>query len=287
MTTTRPRYREQILGAADKLPPFSPILSKVLATLADENVSFSGLSTLIEKDAVLAGNMLKLVNSAMYGRKGTVNSVRHAVSLLGMVKVRNMVLSLSVSNMWSSVKLPSPWSAKQFNIHSVAVGVLSDLLVLEVPVPYGEGAFVAGLMHDLGKLLIASALRPEFEAIVALHARRGGDFQACEVELLGIGHAALSAAVLEKWNLPAPIHRAVAYHHLPDQADCNRLHVAHVIEAADNYVNSAGYPVLTTAIAAPPNPNPRLMLEKFHIDDRLERVIESFQTEFDALRSFF
>ena len=286
LTTTRNGYREQILGAAERLPPFSPILAKVLATLSDDGVSLSGLAALIEKDAVLAGNILKLVNSAMYGRKGTVNSVRHAVSLMGMVKVRNLVLSLSVSQMWSNVKLPKPWSTKQFNIHSVAVGVLSDLLVLEVPVPYGEGAFVAGLMHDIGKLLIASATCPEFEAIVALHSRRGGSMQACEVEVLGIGHAALSAAVLEKWNFPAPIHRAVAFHHLPEQADSNQLHLAHVLEAADEYVNQAGYPVLD-GIAAPPSPDAPLLIERFHLAGGREALIQSFQSEFDAIRSFF
>src|SRR5215470_13616453 len=89
---------EKILGSLDKLPPFSPVLTRLLATLADEDVSFGTLAGIIETDAVLAGNLLRVVNSVLYGRPASINSVRHAVSILGSVKVRNMVLGLSVTH---------------------------------------------------------------------------------------------------------------------------------------------------------------------------------------------
>src|SRR5436190_447470 len=93
--------RDRILGALDKLPPFSPVLTRLLATLADEDVSFGELAAIIETDAVLAGNLLRVVNSPLYGRISTINSVRHAVAILGSVKIRNLVLGLSVSRRWS------------------------------------------------------------------------------------------------------------------------------------------------------------------------------------------
>ena len=99
-------YREKALRGLGDLPPFSPILNKLLATLADEDVSFARLAELIEKDTVLAGNVLRLVNSALYGRRGTISSVRHAVSLMGVVKLRNSAMTLSVSRMWSQAKTP-------------------------------------------------------------------------------------------------------------------------------------------------------------------------------------
>src|SRR5579863_2286656 len=115
--------RDQALACLGKLPPFSPMLTRVIATLAEEDVSFGKVGELIEKDTVLAGNILKLVNSALYGRRGTVNSVRHAVSLLGIAKLRNATLSLSVSRMWSRLKTPPGWSGAQFNLHSAAVAI--------------------------------------------------------------------------------------------------------------------------------------------------------------------
>src|SRR3954470_15205480 len=138
--------REKILGSLDRLPPFSPVLTRLLATMANENVSFGELAGIIETDAVLAGNLLRVVNSPLYGRISTINSVRHAVSIMGTVKIRNLVLGLSVSRRWAGAKAPRQWNAPMFNAHSLAVAVLADLIALETPVPYAEGAFAAGLL---------------------------------------------------------------------------------------------------------------------------------------------
>src|SRR5438132_10525488 len=113
--------RDRILGALDKLPPFSPVLAKLLATLSDDDVSFGELAGIIETDAVLAGNLLRVVNSPLYGRISTINSVKHAVAILGSVKIRNLVLGLSVSRRWAGAHVPRNWNARQFNMHSLAV----------------------------------------------------------------------------------------------------------------------------------------------------------------------
>src|SRR5579884_3619287 len=135
--------RDKVLRSLGRLPPFSPVLNRVLASISGEDFSFSAVADLIEKDTVLAGNVLKIVNSALYGRRGTVNSVRHAVSLLGINKLRNAVLSMSIARMWNSVKTPPGWSMTRFNMHSVAVAILCDLLAQYTSVEYGEGAFIA------------------------------------------------------------------------------------------------------------------------------------------------
>ncbi len=124
----------------------------------------------------MAGNVLRLVNSALYGLRGTVNSIRHAVSLLGISKLRNATLSMSVARMWSQVKTPPGWSTANFNQHSVGVGILSDLLAQGLAVEYAEGAFAAGLFHDLGLLLVAIGMHDEYKQIrsAARSNRRNG-----------------------------------------------------------------------------------------------------------------
>jgi HD-like signal output (HDOD) protein len=191
-----PVCENQLLRSLDRLPPFSPILNRLLATLAQEDVSFANLSEVIEKDTVLAGNVLRLVNSALYGLPGSVNSVRHAVAILGMVKLRNVVMSLSISRMWRNVRTPEGWSSARFNLHSVATAILSDLLAQRLPAPYPEGAFVAGLMHDIGKLLIGISLPGEFGMIGARFELGGCSLEECEREVLGATHAAESGAAL-------------------------------------------------------------------------------------------
>jgi putative nucleotidyltransferase with HDIG domain len=277
--------RNRILASLDKLPPFSPVLTRLLATLADEDVSFGALAGIIETDAVLAGNLLRVVNSALYGRASSINSVRHSVSILGSVKIRNLVLGLSVTHRWAGAAVSPKWDSRQFNAHSLAVAVLSDLVALELPVPYPEGAFTAGLLHDVGKLLIAVAMPQEFEQICGIYETGGDTLADCEVDVTGITHAEISGAILERWKLPKPIQEAVAFHHSPALANQQNLHLAHVIEASNHYANMAG-------LGMPPyRHHPVVAFEncysKFGLENCVLKVAETFQTEFEALRTFF
>ncbi len=179
-------------------------------------MSFAKIADLIEKDTVLAGNILKLVNSALYGLAGTVNSIRHAVSLLGINKLRNAALSMSVARMWSQVKTPAGWSTANFNQHSVGVGILSDLLAQRLNVEYAEGAFAAGLFHDLGLLLVAIGMHDEYKQLSLLCQQSHKWEPEYEIQVLGLTHAELSAEALEQWNLPDEIQTAVRYHGSPE-----------------------------------------------------------------------
>jgi HD-like signal output (HDOD) protein len=261
------------------------VLTRLLATLADEDVSFGELAAIIETDAVLAGNLLRVVNSPLYGRIATINSVRHAVAILGSAKIRNLVLGLSVSRRWAGARVPGKWNPRQFNAHSLAVAVLSDLVALELPVPYPEGAFTAGLLHDVGKLLIALAMPEEFETISGVYESGGDSAEDCELDVTGVTHAEISGAILEKWKLPKPIQQGAGCHHLPDQAAGGGLHLAYVIEAADHYINSAG-------LGMPPyRHHPVAMFEnssrKFGLNECVLKVGEAFQAEFEAVRTMF
>lgn len=277
-------YRRQALQNLDRLPPFSPILNRLLASLAQEDVCFAELAAFIEKDTVLAGSVLRLVNSPLYGLRGTVTSVRHAVAILGLVKLRNVVLGLSVSRLWAGIKAPPGWSSAAFNQHSVATALLADLLVEVAAVPHAEGAFVAGLLHDIGKLLVAISLPREYVLLSRLLA--GGDRSAleCERELLGTDHAELSASVLERWNLPAPIQSAVRFHHHPELADQGQLHLAHVVHTADLLAADLGYSAPT---AAENRPSAALAVETLGAATALPRLLERFQNEFDLVKEFF
>jgi len=278
-------YEDQVIRSLDRLPPFSPILNRLLATLAKEDVSFAELAEVIEKDTVLAGNVLRLVNSALYGFQGTVNSVRHAVAILGLAKLRNAVMSLSISRMWRTVRTPEGWSSASFNIHSVATGILSDLLAQKLPAPYPEGAFVAGLLHDIGKLLIATSLPQEYALIRARFGAGEQPMEECEREVLGTTHAGLSGAALGKWNLPSPIQRAVTFHHAPDEANYGQLDLSHVVHAADQLAIDLGHAVLS--VGSEQGETSAKTLETLGISGQIPRLLEQFQQEFDVLRGFF
>jgi HD-like signal output (HDOD) protein len=280
--------RARALESLERLPPFSPILNRLLAGLAREDVSFVRIADVIEKDTVLAGNVLRLVNSALYGRSATINSVRHAVSLLGVNKLRNATLTMSVTRMWNQVQVPRGWSMSRFNLHSVATAMLGDVVAQAAPIDYAEGAFAAGLFHDLGRLLMAIGLPEEYEQITMLSTSRHFARWECEMEVVGFTHAELSADALERWNLPVEIRTAVLNHHTQerDQAAGGQISLSRAIAAVDAYANANGYALSDTDEGD--KERGTTMLLALGIDEAsLPTLLESFTAEFTAIRAMF
>jgi HD-like signal output (HDOD) protein len=266
-----------------RLPPFSPILTKLMATLSKEDVMVGQLADWIEKDSVLTGNVMRMVNSAAYGRSGRVSSVRHAITILGTARLRNIVLSLSVCKMMEQVKLPNGWSAKEFNLHGVAVANMADILAQYAAIEYGEGAFVAGLLHDVGKLLFAVVCPEAYSAILAT-VREGKSFYDAESAVFGFTHADLSHAVVERWKLPEPIQVATRFHHSPDAklAGGTGLTLARAVHIADGVVNTLGISCLN-ANETPRDPLP--LLESIVGSSKVDRVLKAFYQELDAMKA--
>jgi HD-like signal output (HDOD) protein len=280
--------RARALRCLGELPPFSPILNRLLASLAKEDVSFNKLGDLIEKDPVMAGNLLHLVNSALYARRGSINSVRHALSLLGINKLRNAVLGMSITRMWNQVRTPPTWSMARFNMHSSAVAILSDLLSQRLSVDYAEGAFVAGLLHDVGRMLIALGLAEEYSHILTLHESQGKPLLECETELIGLTHPELSAEALAHWNLPAPIQNGVRFHHSPEldrsPIGPGEVRLSRVIDAANQYVNSLGVSIFKKCAEIAD----ATLIESLGLTaDQLEVILADFKTEYEAMSAFF
>lgn len=286
-TTATRSAREQALRGLSQLPPFPVILNKLIATLACEEASFVEIGDLIEKDTVVAGNVLRLVNSALYGRRANVSSVRHAVSLLGINKLRNAALGMSVARMWNQVHTPPDWSVAKFNLHSVATAMLADAFAQRVSVEYPEGAFVAGLFHDLGRLLIAIALPEEHAAISRLYQAGDRTLCDCEREVIGVTHAELSSDALGLWKLPESVRIAALRHHaaeLPARPD-GALHLGALVSAANQYVNGRGLSI-DARFSTPDRPSAG-SIEALGIGGNLAALIEDFEKELESIRWLF
>ena len=274
--------RDKALEGIGKMPPFSPVLTKLLASLAKDDIMVTELADWIEKDTVLTGNVMRMVNSAAYGRMGTVASVRHAITILGTNRLRNIVLGLSVCNMMAQLKLPTGWSTKQFNLHAVAVANMSDLIVQNMAVEYAEGAFVAGLLHDVGKLLLAVSCPEEYADVIAVAKREGRELFDVEVAQLGFSHAELSQKVLESWKLPLPVQVAARFHHNPDNDDS-----APGLTALSRALQLADFTVNAMAITAVPDDrevkDPVPILHASGLGNKCERMLKTFDQEMEAI----
>jgi HD-like signal output (HDOD) protein len=278
--------RRQAMGSVAKLPPFSAVMNKLMSTLADEDVSFGEVATVIEQDTVLAGNVLKVVNSAAYGRRGTVNSVRHAVSMLGLARVRNTAMTISVGQMWGRLDLHPQWSPKQFHMHSMAAATIADLLALELKVNYPEGAFTAGLLSGVGLLLMATALRNEYTQLGRCYelaaVSSGGSLEACETALFGFPHYELSADVLEHWGLPEAISGAVR--RAGQAADSDVTQLNQLVHLSIALASQTGHPIQSWVRA--PLGEPRATFAQVGLAGHAEVMLATYDVQMQAMLPF-
>jgi len=240
-----PNRLGQALKLVGELPPLSPMVRHLLATLYSPNdtISLSQVALWIEKDTITAGRVLALANSAYYGRAEPILSIRHAVTHLGLNAIRNLVTSMAMSRYWNRIPTPVEWSTSRFNAHSIAVAVLSDMIAATISPGHGQTAFLAGLFHDIGQVGIASLLRNDPGGLKELRASKHAHLEQAESELLGFCHSELSAAVVRSWNLPADIEQAVRLHEA--EIDSNRIQgedvaLSEIVHVADVYVDYEG-----------------------------------------------
>jgi HD-like signal output (HDOD) protein len=278
-------YRAKALKSLDNLPPFSPILNRLIATLASDDVSFAEVGGLIEKDTVMSGNVLRMVNSALYGRRGEISSVRHAVSLMGLTKLRNTVMTLSMSRLWSQVRTPNGWPAARFNQHGAAAAVMTDLLAQKVPTEYPEGGFVAGLLHDIGFLLLGISNAGIFGEIRERHLFSSQPLEECEREVIGMDHAGLSAAALAQWNLPEPIQQAVHDQFAPPNRTGDEFPLSWLLQGAERLLMVREVTIFETG--RPPEMAPADILEPLKLDEEWDDLLNEFEREFEPIRAFF
>ena len=228
------------------LPPLSPMVRHLLATLysSSDETSLSQVALWIEKDTLTSGRTLALANSAYYARREPILSIRQAVSRLGMNAIRNLVVSMSMSRYWNRIPTPADWSTSRFNAHSIGTAVLSERIASVLSPANTEVAFLAGLFHDIGHVIIAILLRDNMDGRKRLSSAEHAGLQDLELELVGFTHPELSARIVRSWNLPASIEEAVRHHETiiessrPNSLD--EVPLCQIVQAADCCVDCEG-----------------------------------------------
>lgn len=281
LVRTHNAFRDSALRAADRLPLLSSVLQRSMRLLAQgDDVSIMDLGAVIEEDAVITGSLLAIANSVFYSRNKNVSSVRLAIARLGVNKTRNVLLGLTVGKCFNSVKIQGPWSLARFNMHSLAVGTLSDLLVQNVKSGNPEWAFMAGLLHDIGLPLLAVGLPEEFRIITA-NATNDAEIIEGERELLGFTHFDLGAELLARWNCPPMVQEAVRSCESAELATENPPTLGTIVKTASLVADANG---LTTFDARESEKRTGELLEALGLPAPLE-FIEKFKREFSTLQA--
>ena len=212
------RFEDEIRTYIVRLRELDSLPSVALRVieLADmEETDRRELVHLIESDQSLAARVLRVSNSAWLGFQGRISSLDRAMAVLGFDIVRNLALSVVVSHLFLKEQKDDRLKARDLWYHSLACAVACDQLARRTSFPQPGNAFVAGLLHDLGKILLLRWNRGVYQGIVRLAQEKHLALQLVEKEALGLDHAEVGQLLLDDWNFPKELNRAVGRHHTP------------------------------------------------------------------------
>lgn len=231
----RRSLQNRALAQIDRLPSLSTVVGEFLALARREYFTAADFERIIVKDQALVARLLKVANSSFFGATQPVRSVSQAVVLIGMDNLRNLVYAVSSSGLLRRRLRCYDYAGRGFWLHSLGVAMTARLLVESEAVPpslAGEEAFVAGLLHDLGKLILDDFL----DASLGPRRVELGE----ERSTLGWDHAELGSRVLLRWKIPGEIRGAVREHHGPAGAGGSRKPGGALVRAADAICNAWG-----------------------------------------------
>ena len=218
-----------------ELPTLPAIVLKVNQMLQDLETTADQLRQVIETDQAMTAKILKLVNSSFYGFKSTISSIKTAVVILGFNTIQHAVVSLSVMKSFALLKNLKRLNIQDFWRHSLAVAIISKYLADHSDKTLSSDCFTAGLLHDIGKLILAEYFPEHFEKIWLTTVESAISFVEAEKMENIENHAEIGAYLAEKWLLPQPLVDAIRHHHSVFSSDHR---ASAIIGVADSLVNT-------------------------------------------------
>ncbi len=224
-----------VYARVQTLPPLPAAVPRILALAADPEVGTREITGVLSRDPALAADVLKVANSAYYGFRREIDSLDRAVALLGVNMVRSLAVSVGVARV-----LP-PARTKGFRqeglwVHSAAVATAARGLCRRTGRADGEQLFLAGLLHDVGKMVLAHHFPGPFGRALAAARADGTPLPDAERAEVGLDHAAVGGMLLDRWNFPEVLRAPVTGHHADRPADGG----AALVAAADALARQAG-----------------------------------------------
>lgn len=219
---------EIVSSAIAELKPISDVAMQALTLAQDPNSSFRQLERLILQDQILSANMLRLVNSAYYNVPSPVSTISQCLALLGLQAFRKLVMQLMVHHHFARKLYAYSMESGALFHHSVACAMITELLVKATAPEQQEKGYLAGLMHDIGKVVLERCAGQWFPKIMDMVLTQGIQFHKAEQAVLGIDHSEVGRQVAQLWNLPVDLGEAIALHHTPRLARHSRLLVCAV-----------------------------------------------------------
>ena len=224
---------EQVLARANSLPALPEIVARILEMLGDDDVNADALGRHIINDPAVVVRLLAAANAGALGASGRIDSVRQAIMLLGIGRVRDITLATAIIDRFKPAK---PFDAQRLWLHSVGVAVCAQEVARNADLDV-DVAYTSGLLHDVGQLLLFTFDPAAYADVMRMRDERDMDIVDAEREYLGVDHAHVGGELARLWKLPEEVADAIAGHHISDESEpenemADAIHVAEVLAHA-------------------------------------------------------
>jgi putative nucleotidyltransferase with HDIG domain len=222
-----------LVDSVDDIAALPDLTAKIIKTADDPNGNAFQLLKIVSHDPALVAKILKLVNSSFYALPNKVASLEKAIPMLGMGGIRNLAISSSVAGMFRGGELCDGYGTRDLWTHSIAVAVVARELARKAKLGIADEAFLVGMLHDLGLLVIHQKLPQQLRSVCEMTLSQERSFYEVEREMLGFDHSQVGAALAARWKFPASVKNAIEFHHHPADAPPEHRRLATLAYVSD------------------------------------------------------
>ena len=278
-----PSISDLIGGVPSSLGSYGPVLDEIEEALQSPQCSLVTMGEAIEKEPDLTARLLRLANSSFYGFSNRLATVAEAVSLIGIQQVQDLILASSIVERFAGVG-DDLVSMESFWRHSLACGLGARLIAMERRLPKADKYFVAGLLHDIGRMVLYSQAPAWAQQVFRAYGAERILLREAEMLVLGYDHQQIGEALLRHWKYPTNLVMAVGNHHRPAMSEGAREEAA-VVHLSDHLVNAMRIGSSGERFVSPLNPK---AWEVLHLaPEALSAIVTGIDDQIEAVQEVF
>jgi putative nucleotidyltransferase with HDIG domain len=208
---------QALIARVNEVSTIPAVALKIMEVINDAKISAADLKEIVEHDPSLTARVLRTVNSAYFSLRNPIGSLQHAISMLGFNAIRNLAVTASVCEVFKRESTAENYSRIDLWRHMLSVALSARMIARRIGHAQFEDAYLAGLLHDIGVVLLDEHAHREFCAVLKT-VTPDRELQWCERSVLGFDHAEFGAAIAHLWRLPEVVAERIRYHHVPQNA---------------------------------------------------------------------